>query len=130
MKIFSAPANPDASAQEIARGCLTANLMVPGMGSLAGGKKVGWLQLILCFTGQTISLIFGVRLIYWSLAHWSEFYGPTADPVEAFPHLWLQARWPLLGIVLFAIAWLWALMISYRLLAEAKKKSPPQLISS
>jgi hypothetical protein len=122
MKIFSAHANPESSAREIARGCFTTNLVIPGLGSLVGGRKIGYAQLILCYAGQAVSLIFGIRFIYWSLAHWSEFYGPNADPVAAFPHLWLLARWPLLGILLFASAWLWALMTSCLLLDEAKKK--------
>jgi hypothetical protein len=72
MKIFSTPANIEASAGEIARGCFTTNLAIPGLGSIVGGRKIGYLQMTICFAGQAISLIFGVRFIYWSLAHWSE----------------------------------------------------------
>jgi hypothetical protein len=123
MKIFSARASHESSARETARGCFTTNLVIPGLGSLVGGRKIGYLQLVLCYTGQAVSLIFGIRFIYWAFAHWSEFYGPNADPLPAFHNLWLQARWPLLGILLFAIAWIWALQTSCRLLGDAQKKN-------
>ena len=123
MKIFSARANSDASARETARGCFTTNLVIPGLGSLAGGRKIGYLQLVLCYIGQGITLVFGIRFLFWGLAHWSEIYRPNAeDPLAALRELWPQVRLPLLGIFLFAIAWLWALLTSWRLLGEAKRK--------
>jgi hypothetical protein len=123
MKTFLARANSESSARETARGCFTTNLVIPGLGSLVGGRKIGYVQLVVCFSGLAISLIFGVRFILWSLAHWDEFHDPNADPIAALRDLWFQARWSLLGIVLFAIAWLWALLTSCLLLSEAKKKS-------
>jgi hypothetical protein len=123
MKISSARANHESSAQETARGCFTTNLVIPGLGSLVGGRKIGYLQLVLCYLGEGITLIFGVRLIYWTLAHWSTIYHPnTEDPLAALHEMWPQMRLPLLGILLFAIAWLWALLTSYQLLGEAKQK--------
>lgn len=124
MKIFSAPANRESSAREIARGCFTTNLVIPGLGSLTGGRKVGYLQLVLCYAGQGVTLVFGLRLIFWALAHWSEIYRPNAqDPLAGLREIWPHFRLPLLGMVLFAGAWLWALQTSYAMLAEAKRKS-------
>ena len=124
MKIFSARANSESSAGETARGCFTTNLVIPGLGSLVGGRKIGYLQLVLCYIGQGITLVFGIRLIYWSLAHWPEIYHPNAeDPLATLREIWPQLRLPLLGILLFAIAWIWALLTSCRLLDNAKKKS-------
>ena len=123
MKTFSAHANPESSALEIARGCFTTNLAIPGLGSVVGGRKIGYLQMIVCFIGQGISLVFGVRFIYWGLAHWSEIYNPNAeDPLAPLREMWPQLRLPLLGMFLFAVAWFWALLTSYRLLDEAKRK--------
>ena len=98
---------------------------MPGLGSLAGGRKVGLPQLALCLLGFAITIGFGVRFIFWALAHWSEFYGSTlpADPLAPLRDLWQQARWPLLGIVLFTFSWLWALLTSRSLLATAKTES-------
>jgi len=126
MKIFSAPANPEASAQEIARGCFTANLAIPGMGSLVGRRKVGYAQLTLCFTGFGLTLVTGIRCIYWVLAHWDELHDPNlTDPLAALREVFSQMRWPLLGIVLFISAWFWALLTSYGLLRAAASATPP-----
>jgi len=95
--------------------------MIPGLGSVIGGRRVGYLQMLVCFSGQVISLIFGVRFIFWTLANWKKVYNPNADdPLAAFRDMWPHMRWPLLGILLFGVAWLWALFTSYRLLDEAK----------
>jgi hypothetical protein len=123
MKTFSARANSKSSAREIARGCFSTNLAIPGLGSVVGGRKIGYLQMVICFTGQSITLIFGGRFIYWALAHWSEIYHPNiADPLSGLREIWPRFRMPLLGIFLFAVAWLWALRTSYLLLGEAKMK--------
>ncbi len=126
MKIFSAPASPEVSAKEIARGCFTANLAIPGLGSLVGGRKVGYAQLLVCFTGFGITLVTGVRCIYWVLAHWDKLHDPNLiDPLAALREVFSQMRWPLLGIVLFISAWLWALLTSLSLLRAAASATPP-----
>lgn len=120
MKIFSARANPEPS-PEIARGCLTTNLMVPGLGSLAGGRKIGWLQMALCFTGEGLTIFFGARLFFWVLAHWSAIYHSNADdPFTPLREMWPHLRLPLLGIILYVTSWLWALSTSLLLLKKAK----------
>jgi hypothetical protein len=125
MKTFSGRKNHDDAKRQDAQGCFTTNLVMPGLGSLVGGRRVGLPQMTLCLTGFAISLGFGVRFTFWSLAHWSEFYSPNpdADPFAPLRDLWQQARWPLLGIALFAFAWFWALLTSRSLLAEAKTKN-------
>jgi hypothetical protein len=126
MKIFSAHAKSESSSREIARGCFTTNLVIPGLGSLTGGRKIGYLQLVLCYAGQGVTLVFGIRLILWFLAHWSEIYRPNAeDPLASLREIWPHFRLPLLGIVLFAVAWFWALLTSCQLLKEAKRKGEP-----
>ena len=125
MKIFSGRESPDHAGRQTAQGYLASNLALPGVGSLAAGRKVGLLQLGLCLLGFGLTLGFGIRFIYWTLAHWSEFYGPDVepDPFRPLHDMWQQARWPLLGIALFACAWLWALLTSRSLLAAAKNKT-------
>jgi hypothetical protein len=126
MKTYSAQEKTNVSASQKAHGCLTANLAVPGLGSLIGGRKVGLAQMVIYFSGFALTLIFGLRFIYWALTHWSEFYsefyGPNANPVLALPDVWQRTRWALLGILLFAIAWSWALLTSWTLISEAKQK--------
>ena len=125
MKIFSVRANPEPADHQTAQGCLATNLVMPGLGSLAGGRKIGLPQLALCLAGFAITLGFGLPFIYWALAHWSEFYGsePIPDPLAPLRDLWQHARWPLLGIGLFALSWVWALLTSWSLLAKAKARN-------
>jgi len=122
MKTFSGPKNHDAAT---AQGCFATNLVMPGLGSLAGGRKVGIAQLALCGAGFTLTLATGVRFIFWALAHWSEFQNPdtNTDPMQPLRDLWQHARWPVVGMLLFALAWFWALFTSRSLLAEAKLKN-------
>ncbi len=127
MKIFSGQKNPNLTPREIAQGCLTANLAIPGLGSVIAGRKVGLVQLAIYFLGFALTLIFGVSFVLWALSHWSQFYGefnrPDSDPSVALADLWHRTRWALLGIVLFAVSWLWALWTSRDLLAETRAKT-------
>jgi hypothetical protein len=104
---------------------MATNLAVPGLGSLVGKRKVGVLQIALYLAGFVITIIFGLRFVYWSLAHWSEYHGPNADadPIKTLSDLWQHARWPFLGIAMCFSSWLWALVTSRSLLAEIKTKS-------
>jgi hypothetical protein len=125
MKICSARANPDAARVQKAQGCLATNLALPGLGSLAGGRKIGLAQLLVCLTGFALTLGGGVQFIAWMLAHWAEYHGAGGelDAWTRLRNLWQQGRWPLLGIVIFGISWLWALCTSWSLLADAKEKT-------
>lgn len=125
MKTFSGPESHDGIGDQKAHGYVASNVVLPGLGSLAAGRKVGWLQLGLCLGGFGLTLGFGVRFIFWGLAHWSEFQNasPDADPLKPLRELWQQARWPFLGIVMFVISWFWSFMTSRSLLAESKAKN-------
>ncbi len=126
MKTFLAKENPDLSPREAAKGCLTANLAVPGLGSILVGRKIGFVQMAIYFAGFALTLTFGLRLIYSALSNWSafyaEFYSPGADVLYALSDLWQRTRWALLGIFLFLISWVWALATSRAVIAEANKK--------
>jgi hypothetical protein len=121
MRISSVPGNRETTGEK-ARGFLASNLVMPGSGSLAAGRRVGLWQLGLCLFGFGLSLACGVRFVYWALAHWAEFHGAVDfdDPFKPLRDLWMQARWPLLGIGLFGVSWLWALSTSRSLLKAAK----------
>jgi hypothetical protein len=123
MRIFLDGKNDAATVSQAARGCVATNLVMPGLGSLLGGRKIGYVQLACTLAGFAITLIFGTHFIFWALAHWSEFHGANtpADPLQPLRDLWREARWPLLGMVLFFFAMLWASLTSRSLLQEAKK---------
>ena len=110
--------------RQTAWGCCTANLALPGSGSVAGGRRVGYFQMTLALVGLGMSLFSGMRFIGWAVSHLPRFYDPATDPVVALQDLWRAARWPLLGMGVFAVAWLWALMTSLGLLHRATADGP------
>jgi H+/gluconate symporter-like permease len=133
MKTSSASKNPERTTRQIAQGCLTANLAVPGLGSVVAGRKVGYAQMAVYFTGFLLTVIFGLRFVYWALANWSAFqtelHDPEASPLATLSDLWQRTHWALLGIALFAIAWPWALLTSRTLMAEAQKNHTPPVLT-
>lgn len=116
--------------RQTAWGCLTANLVgVPGLGSLAAGRRSGYGQMLLAVGGLAISSIFGVRFILWFISHSAQANQGDDAGLEQMQGIWLHLRWALLGIVIFACGWLWALSSSLSILAGAKsgdvKRVPP-----
>jgi len=119
--------------EQDARNYCMANVGFPGLGSLMAGRRVGFAQTTLTLIGFVLGLVAGLRFIVWSLVNWSRYHNPDTDPFVALHDLWQVARWPLLGITLFAVSWLWALVTSLGLVHEAKKdrstnhRQPPKL---
>ena len=120
--------------RQVAWGCFTANLTVPGSGSLLAGRIMGYPQIFLCFAGFAVTLIYGVRFIIWYIANSHRLQQMQDDPFQSLVELWIPLRWALLGIALFVLAWLWALTTSLGILAEARTNngqnqnpSPPKL---
>ena len=109
--------------REKARMCFGINLGFPGSGSLMAGRLVGYPQILMTLSGILLSMLFGLRFIGWFMANWSRLQNPNGDPMENLHELWLQVRWALLGIVLFAVAWLWGLVSGLMILAAARKQS-------
>jgi len=116
--------------RQTAWGCLTANLFgLPGLGSLAAGRRTGYGMMILSLTGLAMTSIFGIRFIVWYTAHSAEVNQLDEGGMSGYGQLWDHLRWALAGIAVFLIGWLWALASSLSILAEAKsnggKISPP-----
>ncbi len=109
--------------RQTAWGCLTTNLALPGFGSLVAGRASGYPQAALSIGGMVVTMVFGIRLFIWYLANWSRL-NSQSDPFSALEELWLHLRWPLLGLVLFLVGWLWALATSLQILHAAKENSP------
>jgi hypothetical protein len=108
-------------------GCLTSNLALPGVGTLAAGRAVGYLQLALAGLGLTLSLVFGIQFIRWTFSHWAELQEPPEDVAARLLSLWIQVRWTLAGLACFAVAWLWGLWTGLQLLRAARRGGPPPL---
>jgi hypothetical protein len=111
-------------------GCLTANLALPGSGSLVAGRRSGYLQMILAVAGLLITLLAGVRFIVWYAANRALLSAepPPEDPFGSFVILWTAVRWPLAGVAIFTIAMVWALGTSVQILNGATEASVPPRI--
>lgn len=88
-------------------------------------RRVGWPQAALTVAGFALTMIFGVRFGIWVLKNWQLLYGPESDPVETLLAIWREVRWPLLGMGLFAVAWLWALATNAAILRSARQNESP-----
>lgn len=104
-----------------AQACLTANLGLPGAGSLMAGRRVGYAQVAVALAGMGLTLVFGVSFIVWCVRNIEQLRSPELDPVHNLVDVWLHLRWALLGLGLFAVAWLWALGSSLGILSEARR---------
>jgi hypothetical protein len=117
--------------RQTAWGCLTTNLALPGFGSLIAGRVSGYPQAALGIGGLVLTMVFGVRFVWWYLANWSRLMGSSSDPVDVLSQLWGAVRWAVAGMAVFAVGALWALATSASIVREAKRaeaaKAPPQL---
>ena len=125
MKISLALGPRGRLSRESAWGCFTTNLAVPGMGSLMAGRVVGYVQMFFAFGGFGLTLALGVRFFAWYLTNSSRLRSDYNDPFENFRELWNAMRWPLLGIALFGLGWLWAVITSLQVLSEARQQPKP-----
>jgi hypothetical protein len=84
-------------------------LTLPGLGSITGGRSVGYAQAGLALIGFGLSL-------YWLVKTMLAWLAQGELPAEINRTLLIG----LAGIVIYAGAWLWALATSLGLLRQAK----------
>ncbi len=113
--------------RQSAWGCFTTNLALPGFGSLAAGRVSGYPQAFISIAGLALSAFFAARFFGWYAVNSPRFNGDNGDPLATLAEMWTAVRWPLLGMAVFAAGWLWALLSSLQILAEARKAEPPRL---
>jgi hypothetical protein len=111
--------------RQVAWGCFTTNLTLPGFGSLLAGRAVGYAQIAIALTGFAVTTIFGVRFIIWYFANYTRIAQAQDDLGGNLYSVWLEVRWALLGMALFAVAWLWALGTSLLIIAESRSGDGP-----
>jgi hypothetical protein len=111
-------------------GCLTANLAMPGSGTLVAGRRRGYVQGLLALAGMGLTTVFGLRFFAWYFANYARLQEELADPVATAGEIWIAVRWALLGMALFALGWLWALGSSLILLRDARRagSGPPPVL--
>lgn len=127
MKLPSAaPGPPDLKK---AWSCLLSNLAMPGIGSLNGGRAIGYGQLIFGAGGFALTLVFGLHFIFWWLTNRSRLE-QSSDPAGNLHEAWLAVRCAVLGIAVFGVGLLWALFTSVSIIRQAQRAgSPPPLRS-
>ena len=131
MKISLALGKRQPLSRQTAWGCFTTNLALPGFGSLVAGRVTGYAQALLAVGGMMLTLAFGARFLGWYVANWSWLSGDQTDVITKLAEVWRAVRWPVLGIGVFAVGWLWALATSWQILRFAKQaeraNEPPRL---
>ncbi len=111
MKISSAGVPPKLLDRPTAWACTVTNLVtLPGLGSLAARRKVGYAQAGLALTG------FGLTM-WWMLRTVSDWFASGELKAELNGTLLIG----LLGVLVFGLAWLWALTTSLQLHREARQ---------
>lgn len=109
--------------------CVMANLALPGSGSLAAGKPIGYYQLGVTAFGFIVSVVTGIHLLQWMLGNWARINDSTGDPVANLVVIWQEIKWPLAGLAIFAMALLWAGITSLQILAaHPKNPVPPRIV--
>jgi hypothetical protein len=131
MKISLALGPRQPLSRQTAWGCFTSNLALPGSGSLLAGQRSGYGQVVLAIGGMIVTTVLGARFVLWCIANWSRLHDPNADQLSTLSDMWLVLRWPLLGLAVFLLGWLWALATSLQILRSAKAPEragpPPRL---
>lgn len=88
---------------------LTNLLVLPGLGSFLGGRRVaGCLQILLAIAGFVLTLD-------WFVTFLSLWWQTAQFPVDGGPHLLLG----LAGVGLFGLAWLWGLLTGLSILRRS-----------
>lgn len=105
------PTPPRLPDRATAWGWLASNLLVlPGLGSVMGGKRIGYAQMTLAVAG------FGLTG-FWFISFLRAWATTQTFPFDGGPHL----LWGLLGVALFVAGWCWAFATSLRILRAARK---------
>jgi hypothetical protein len=90
--------------------CVALNLLVlPGLGTLITGRRSGWPQMMLSVVG------FGLNCA-WAVWFFAVLLRSEQLPEDLTAHIWVA----LSGVVIFLVAWLWALVSSLQILREAR----------
>lgn len=111
MKTSSAGAPPKLLDRPTAWACTVTNLVtLPGLGSLAARRKVGYAQAGLALTG------FGLTT-WWLVRTLLDWFASGELKAEFNATLLIG----LAGVLVFGVAWLWALATSLQLHREARQ---------
>jgi Trk-type K+ transport system membrane component len=112
-----------------AKGCFTANLALPGSGSLVAGRAVGYFQLSIYLVSFIVTILGAASFFHWYLTHQNDMVQPTSDdPFGSIVELWQHVRLAMVGIGLFLFATSWAIVTSLQIMCDSPKQSAPPII--
>jgi len=103
-------------------GCFTANLALPGSGSLIAGRWVGYFQILLSLVGLGVSLVRVIQVFIWYIHNYHRLNDST-DPFATIAELGHQLLRPAIGFAIFAVGILWALITSWNIIRSTPKKA-------
>jgi len=109
MKTSSAAAGPRVIDRPTAWACLLTNVAtLPGLGTIAAGHRVGYVQAVIAVIGFILSMAwFGLTAKEW--------WATNQIALGFTPTLGLGVA----GVAVYGIAWIWALTSSLRVLRSA-----------
>ena len=88
---------------------MTNLLVLPGLGSLLAGRRVGWPQAALALAGFALSTVW----LGWFVIAWSR---TGSFPLDGGPYLPMG----LLGVFLFGVSWVWGLLTGLAVVRESR----------
>lgn len=127
MKFAFALQKPRQLTRSEAWSCFTANLAIPGSGSLVAGHRIGYAQLCFSLIGLVVFTITSLRFIIWYLQNWHRLTspGPADDPFGPLVEISHALIWPGIGMAICLLALLWSLATSIQILKETPKNPAP-----
>jgi len=89
---------------------MTNLLVLPGLGSVLAGRRVGWIQAALALVGFALSA-------FWLVWFAAALVREGGFPLDGGPYLPLG----LAGVLLFAVSWIWGLVTGLGILGESRR---------
>jgi len=112
-------AKPDEINKKTAGALLALNLVFPGLGSVYGGKKSGYFQIVLSLAGLGGTLYYVGKIIK-CLVHYSDQISQFIIPIEVSDKI-LELLKPLICcFVIFFISLIWSIITNLIIYKEAK----------
>jgi hypothetical protein len=122
MKLFSG--SQRRIEKKTAYGLLGANLVFPGLGSILGGRKSGYIQLLLSLTSLAATLHYGIKLAKWIFERREQIPDWLYNlPPDVQSQLWNMLLPIIYALSIFSFALIWSLITNISIFKQAKKYS-------
>ena len=99
---------------------------MPGSGSLAAGRPVGYFQMALYLLGFSITLVCAVGFFHWYFANAAEIKQQQQDdPRGAVLAFWRAARGAMAGFAIVVFSLAWSAVTSFQIMQSPRKDATP-----